>query len=123
MKIVNLNHVSLEVIDVDATIRFYEDVVGLRQIARPAFGFPGAWFRIGDYQELHLIGGNKQRVSSSSRGDHFAVTVETIESAMEQLKSKGVSFTGPHNRPDGAKQIFCNDPDGHVVEFCTVPAK
>ena len=48
---------ALHVEDVDRTIRFYTDVLGLSQIPRPNFQFPGAWFRIGADQELHIIGG------------------------------------------------------------------
>ena len=120
MRILQLNHASLEVIDVAKTTRFYEEVVGLVQIPRPAFGFPGTWFRVGVDQELHLIGGAGQRVSSSSRGDHFAIGVDSIEAAIERLNAHHIPFKGPHHRPDGAKQVFFEDPDGHVVEFCTL---
>jgi len=124
MKIIHLNHVALQVKNVEATVRFYEDIVGLKQIPRPAFGFPGAWFRIGVDQELHLIDGAAGQASQSNRGDHFAMMVDSIEEAEAMLRGKGITFKGPHHRPDGAKQIFFEDPDGHVVEFCTaVPAK
>ena len=123
MKIIHLNHTALQVKDVAVTIRFYEEVVGLKQISRPAFGFPGAWFRIGVDQELHLIQGAPEHISSSSRGDHYAMMVDSITEAEALLKSNGVAYKGPHHRPDGAKQIFFEDPDGHVIEFCTAPGK
>ena len=122
MKIIHLNHVALQVKDVDVTTRFYEDVIGLKQIPRPDFGFRGTWFRLGVDQELHLIDAAAGGVSSSSRGDHFAMMVDSIDRAAEHLKSRGVTFTGPKHRPDGAFQIFFEDPDGHVIEFCTAPA-
>lgn len=56
MKVLQLNHVALHVADVSASVRFYSDVLKLEEIPRPAFRFPGAWFRLGVDQELHLIG-------------------------------------------------------------------
>ena len=51
-----LHHVSLPVGDLERSRRFYREVLGLAEIARPPFPFPSAWFRLGD-RELHLIGG------------------------------------------------------------------
>ncbi|HJX30081.1 MAG TPA: VOC family protein [Thermoanaerobaculia bacterium] len=43
-----LHHVSLPVGDLERSRRFYREVLGLEEIARPPFPFPGAWFRLGD---------------------------------------------------------------------------
>ena len=39
-----LNHVALHVKDVANSCEFYERVLELQQIPRPAFDFPGAWY-------------------------------------------------------------------------------
>ena len=121
MRITQLNHVALHVADVDRSVRFYRDTLGLDQIDRPAFDFPGAWFRLGADQELHLIG----RDAPSASGDfsppherHFAFKVEDIDAASRELAEQDIEHRGPAPRPDGAKQIFLRDPDGHVVELC-----
>jgi catechol 2,3-dioxygenase-like lactoylglutathione lyase family enzyme len=127
MRIWQLNHVALQVSDVERSVRFFRDVLGLEPMPRPAFGFAGAWFRIGPAdprgagQELHLIEGRDERVFSSSRGNHFAMLVESMADAERRLRELGVEFTGPKDRPDGAAQIFLRDPDGNVVELCTLP--
>ena len=41
-----IHHVSINVRDVDAAIRFYVDLLGMQQIERPDRGGPGAWLRI-----------------------------------------------------------------------------
>ena len=65
MKILELNHVAIHVADVERSSAFYRDVLRLEMIPRPAFDFPGAWFRLGAAQELHLIG---RRVRGRSAG-------------------------------------------------------
>ena len=119
MTIIELNHVALFVADVERSARFYRDGLGLALLPRPDFDFPGAWFRLGAQQELHLIGGRlKGPADDSSRGGHFALQVADVPGVAAELKAKGIGFRGPGRRPDGALQIFLEDPDGHVVELC-----
>lgn len=122
MKITQLNHVALHVADVDRSTRFYRDM-GLSEIDRPAFNFPGAWFRIGADQELHLIARSAQDAEGYSipRERHWAMRVDDIAAAAAHLQSCGIEFESAKPRPDGAKQIFLRDPDGHVVELCELP--
>lgn len=121
MRITQLNHVALHVEDVGRSSRFYGEVLGLEPIPRPAFTFPGAWFRLGQDQELHLIGDRNQPVHSNNRGNHMALRVQSIIDAQNMLGSRGVEHFGPKQRPDGAWQIFVVDPDGHYVELCELP--
>jgi len=119
MQITELNHVALFVADVERSKRFYRDRLGLPLLPRPDFDFPGAWLRLGTRQELHLIGGRlKGPVDDSSRGGHLALEVPDIRAAAADLRAQGLVFRGPGRRPDGAMQIFLEDPDGHLVEFC-----
>ena len=123
MNITQLNHVALHVTDLEASRRFYADVLGLQPIPRPAFDFPGAWFRLGVDQELHLIAGGKEGSVPAARRGHYALMVDSMAAAEANLKSRGVPFRGPKPRPDGAQQIFLADPDGYAIELCTpVPA-
>jgi catechol 2,3-dioxygenase-like lactoylglutathione lyase family enzyme len=36
----NLFHVAIKTNDLDATVRFYTEVLGLHKVARPDFGYP-----------------------------------------------------------------------------------
>ena len=117
MKIDQLNHVALHVADVTVSTAFYRDVLGLAPLARPDFGFPGAWFRIGVDQELHLISGRDPEIVGGNRSTHYAMRVTDADAAAARLREHGVDFSGPKARPDGAKQIFFKDPDGHTVEL------
>src|SRR5205807_4283314 len=73
MKIQELNHVAIHVSEVEKSCEFYRRVLQLEAIPRPAFTFPGAWFRLGANQELHLIGDRAEPVFSHNRGNHFAL--------------------------------------------------
>lgn len=118
MRISQLNHVALHVEDVETSCEFYRTVLQLPEIPRPAFDFPGAWFALGpDGQQLHLIGERDKSVHSHSRGTHFALRVENIEEVVRHFRQQEASFLGPRPRPDGATQIFVQDPDGHWIEL------
>jgi lactoylglutathione lyase len=126
MKIRQLNHVALHVANLDSSCRFYEQVLQLRPIDRPAFNFAGAWFELSPAsasmprQELHLIARDPQN-HTPPRERHFALWVDGIDAAHAHLKQLGVQYQGPKRRPDGAMQIFLRDPDDHMIELCTLP--
>lgn len=119
MKFLELNHVAVHVADVAKSRDFYQRVLRLEPIPRPAFTFPGAWFRLGQTQELHLIGDRSLPVVSHNRGTHFALLVDDVDAWEQHLVSTGYPFFPRKIRPDGAWQIFLIDPDGHYLELCT----
>jgi len=120
LKFLQLNHVALHVADVEKSAAFYRDVLRLEPIPRPAFSFPGAWFRLGVDQELHLIGGRDRAVVSHNRGNHFALLVDDFDAWEKYLTENYVKFAPRRTRPDGAQQLYVIDPDGHYVELCTL---
>ena len=99
-----LNHVAIHVADVEASCRFYEDVLRLEKIPRPAFRFPGAWFRLGVDQELHLIGGRTADTNSHHRGNHWALMVDDLDAWWLHIQSLdlpgrfGVAHRTPRTR-------------------------
>lgn len=117
MNIDLLHHVAINIVDLDVSIAFYRDVLGLEEIERPDFDFPGAWFRLGTDQELHLIGRSVDPINVVPSERHMAFRVKDIAATQAELKEKGVDFNGPKHRPDGVPQIFLVDPDGHVIEL------
>lgn len=118
MKALQLNHVALHVANVDASVAFYRDTMKLPMMDRPDFDFPGAWFLLGEDQELHLIGDRDQPVYSHHRGGHFALIVDSLDEWESHLDACGAARLPRKTRPDGALQTFVRDPDGHWVELC-----
>ena len=54
MTIRRLDHVTILTTDTEKTVRFYFDVFGFTQGARPNFAFPGAWLYCHDKPILHI---------------------------------------------------------------------
>jgi lactoylglutathione lyase len=121
MTILELNHIAIYITDVNRSSAFYREVLRLEPIPRPAFNFPGAWFRLGGNQELHLLADCGPAFFSSHDRNHFALRVDNIEAWEDHLKRSGADFAAKKRRPDGAWQVFLRDPDGHSIELFTPP--
>ncbi len=119
MTVLELNHVAIHVTDVQRSGEFYRLALRLDPIPRPAFTFPGAWFRLGTHQELHLIGQHGEPFSPTNRNNHFALRVDDLDAWERHLKSVGAGFAPKKQRPDGAWQVYVTDPDGHTIELFT----
>jgi lactoylglutathione lyase len=119
VKTLELNHVAIHVKDVGASCAFYSGVLKLQPLPRPAFDFPGAWFQLGQVQELHIIGDRLEPVFSHNRGNHFALRVDNLDQWENHINSLSYPHLPRKRRPDGAAQLFLQDPDGHVIELFT----
>jgi len=106
-----LQHVALDVDDLDAALRFYA-LLGFDAIPRPDFGFPGAWLRAGEAQ-IHLL---QVDDPAPHRSNHVALWVEDVDAAVEHLRSHGLKVSSPSPVGDG-RQSFLKDPSGNLIEL------
>ena len=121
-----IDHITLVVADLELTRQFYVDVLGMQQVVRPEFSFPGLWFQAGNTQ-IHATltdansgqaGWSDQGAAMASRGHHFGFEVDDANAATDALKQHGIEIiSGPKHRPDGPLQVYFADPDGHLVEL------
>ncbi len=119
LSVLELNHVALYVRDLDASVYFYGEVLGLPVLPRPDFGFAGAWFALGS-QQLHLNVDTQNR-DKERHSLHVAFLVQDAAAAAQALQERGVALQrGPSLRPDGAVQVFLHDPDGYLLEIVSV---
>ncbi|MCI0376506.1 MAG: DUF1805 domain-containing protein [Gemmataceae bacterium] len=126
----SIDHNTLVVKDLEASRRFYVDVLGMREVPRPAFSFAGLWFQAGVTQ-IHLIlefpgsgpaGNLVPPEKRSARTHHVAFLVDDAVAVVPRLKAQGVPIVADVKpRPDGYMQVFVTDPDGHVIELCSPP--
>ncbi|CAG9621622.1 VOC family protein [Sutcliffiella rhizosphaerae] len=121
IKYENIHHVSLCVTDIERSKQFYGGLLGLIEVERPNFDFPGAWYQIGSSQ-LHLIQNNgaeslRSSKTIDSRDGHFAIRVKSYEDTLQYLNDHGLKVEAKPNSKSGFKQIFCMDPDNNLIEF------
>jgi catechol 2,3-dioxygenase-like lactoylglutathione lyase family enzyme/uncharacterized protein YunC (DUF1805 family) len=130
LRVKSIDHVTLVVKDLERSRRFYADILGMREIHRPAFSFAGSWFQAGTTQ-IHLIleytgsgpaGNLLPAAQRTPRTQHLAFAVEDADAAFGHLQRFDVPvISSPKPRPDGYTQVFVTDPDGHLVELCSPP--
>jgi glyoxylase I family protein len=120
----SLHHVSLIVTDLERARAFYTGILGLREMERPPFDFPGIWYSVGNTdQQLHLIvhGGETKRTGRiDTRDGHFAIRVSNYEQTLEWLRKQNVEHTANPDSITGFTQIFLMDPDHNVIECNSV---
>ena len=125
----SLHHVSIPVADLERAKQFYEEILGLTEITRPPFDFPGAWYQLGDRQ-LHLIVHDestfREKKHVDSRDIHFAIRVNSYRKTRDFLLSKGFQpeaddeFKRMKENPQsitGWPQLYIMDPDRNVIEL------
>jgi catechol 2,3-dioxygenase-like lactoylglutathione lyase family enzyme len=115
-----LHHLAVPVTDLDRAKRFYAGVLGLKEIARPAFSFDGAWYQAGD-RDIHLIvvsdpSLNRDRKLDMADG-HFALRVTSFREAKAHLEAAGCAMRVTIGGPTGFPQIHIMDPDHNIVEI------
>ena len=116
-----LHHVSITVTDLERARHFYGTILGLRELPRPDFDFPGAWYALGDRQ-LHLIVHPPTRTlrgttAIDGRDGHFALRVADVDVALEVLRRHEVPLLERRNNATPWAQIYVTDPDGNVIEL------
>src|SRR5207302_6440237 len=142
-----LHHVGITVKDLDASIRFYHDVLGLGFVNEPspwfdapelgpAVGVPGAALRqvslkLGDttLERLEYKSPPSETatplVSNNPGASHVAFLVDDIEATKAELEAKGIAFFSPVNVVDegvltGWRWVYFSDPDGYPLELVEV---
>jgi len=108
-----LDHVSILVTDLDKSRRFYRDLLGLKEIAKPrTFQFKVLWFDLGN-QQLHLLLKDKPDTLSPR---HFALRVRDVAAARNYFREAGLATEETTLIP-GADRFFVYDPDGNRIEI------
>ena len=121
-KIVGLAHIGVRVSDMDASIRFYTEVLGFELTHRQMLGTTElAFLNIGTCL-IELIHPANFEPRQAGQVDHIAMEVKDIEMLVCRLIEKRVPFLSNNinDAPallDGVKNIFFTGPDGERFEF------
>jgi len=114
-----IHHVSVIVADINRSLYFYHEVLGLPiDPARPEMTFPGAWLKVNQIQQIHLLQldnpDSVERPAHGGRDRHAAFQVEDLGLIENALENAGIEFSRSHS---GRAAIFCRDPDGNTLEL------
>ncbi|HTU18162.1 MAG TPA: VOC family protein [Gemmataceae bacterium] len=113
LAITQIDHVSVIITDVERSRRFYREILGLTEIAKPrTFDFVVLWFDLGD-QQLHLLHKNE---ADSRSPRHFALRVADVQAARRHFRQHDVPIQETTPIP-GADRFFIFDPDGNRIEI------
>ncbi|TVY06854.1 VOC family protein [Paenibacillus cremeus] len=124
-----LEHIGVKVNDMDASVKFYTEVLGMRLANRARLddgvelGFLS--FPDSDNIEIELIGRGSDGLSDNGKVHHIAFTVSDIEAEVERLKGLGVTMIDEEPREilGGVKIAFFFGPDGERLEYFQPLAK
>jgi lactoylglutathione lyase len=142
--ITDYNHTSFTVTNIDKSIHFYRDILGMKLMSladRPLEYVKTVTTITLEMKIAYLNGygltlelieymGSKKNNNISSPDNigsgHICFNVDDIFSHMESLESKGVRFLGlPTKIPAGVNKggyvVYSTDPDGIVIEFIMNP--
>ena len=127
MSVSALNHYNIRPWDLERTMEFYVEVVGLTVGYRPPVGFPGYWLYAGDAALVHLQGARPGespaeppapgRPASTGYIDHIAFAAADLKATRARLEAQGVAFTERLVPRDGQTLVTVQDPMGVRVEL------
>ena len=121
-----LLHTMIRVGDLDRSIRFYTDVLGMRLLRRkdyPDGRFTLAFVGYGDEADHTVIelthNWDTKSYDLGNGFGHLAVSVPDAAAACEAVKAKAGKVTRPAGpmKHGGSVIAFVEDPDGYKIEF------
>jgi catechol 2,3-dioxygenase-like lactoylglutathione lyase family enzyme len=112
-----LDHYNIAPRDLEATMKFYTEVIGLTEGYRPPFGVPGAWLYCGDRAVVHLLPAKSARDGPTGRLDHIAFMANDLPAMIASLRRHGCAYDIRTIESAGIHQVFLRDPDGIQVEM------
>lgn len=112
-----INHVTTMVKDTARAMKFYNDLVGIKQIQSQVDNPNITWLQLESGIMVHLI--ETPDAPAKPEAVHHAFEVEDFEGTKNILRENGFEIQREGIRYDGQAFLFIADPDGNRVEFCT----
>ncbi len=122
MKVGKLLHTRMRVSDMEQTIKFYTDVLGLDVLERKTSprGSHLAFLKAPNSEVLIELCSFPASGAVQVQEDlvHLAFEVEDMDHTIQELSSKGIPITdGPTTSSSGSRFIFIDAPDGYEIEL------
>ena len=126
MKVTKLLHTRMRVSDMEQTIAFYTNVLGLEVLERKVSprGSHLAFLKVPNSEELIELTSFPPSGPMKVQEDlvHLAFQVESLDDTIASLTAMGVKITdGPTQSSSGSRFIFIEAPDGYEIELIERP--
>lgn len=121
-----LFHLAIKTADLAATRAFWTGVIGLREIARPDFGYPGAWLACGQpggQAIIHVYAGGPAMgpEGRAPRGtgaiDHVSLACSGYHAYVDRFRTAGLDWREFLVPGTTLWQLFVHDPSGVQLEL------
>ena len=125
-RVVGADHTNWRVRDVEASVSFYEDVLGLRAYNLDEYRAGKSSLvsiRVSESFILHLRPDSEFESTGSGGYDHLALVLEntTPEILARHLANHGVNVERSLSNPEGAQGVgpalYVRDPDSYLIEL------
>lgn len=144
------NHVGLTVADIERSIRFYRDTLGMELIRRRPrvdddyvqrqTGYPGVVLNVASFkpspnssvtlevvQYMTHAGEPADPATNRAGSGHLCLLVDDLKACYEELRAKGVRFKSEPVRitagpNEGGYVVYFLDPDGYPLELFQPPS-
>jgi lactoylglutathione lyase len=117
-----LLHTRYRVDDLQRTVKFYQDVLGLQEVRRHKSprGSELVFLKAPGSEELielcHYPASGPVKVQQDLT--HLAFEVDSLSDFGKHLESLGLKYSdGPHLKPDGGGIAFIDAPEGYEIEL------
>jgi catechol 2,3-dioxygenase-like lactoylglutathione lyase family enzyme len=115
--VAHINHVSINALNLEESVRFYEELLGAERIDTPNFGIPVQWLALGRTQ-LHLFERDLQPTSHH----HLGITVDDVEPVYRAAELRHAFDHDAFGNvlvelPGDVVQLYLRDPAGNLVEI------
>ena len=122
MKVRKLLHTRYRLNDLERSVRFYKDVLGLEEIRRSKSprGSELVFLRTPGSEELIELCSfpSSGPVQVQTDLTHLAFEVENLEAFAKHLEAHGLKYSdGPHYKDNGGGFAFIDAPEGYEIEL------
>lgn len=121
-----LFHLAIKTDDLALTRAFWCGVIGLREVARPDFGYPGAWLACpqpGGQAIVHIyaggpaLGGAARVASGTAAIDHVSLACAGYHAYRARFQAAGLDWREFLVPGTSLWQLFVYDPSGVQLEL------
>ena len=115
-----LAHACFTVSDLERSIHFYRDGLGLGQafdFTRPTGHRFGVYLHAGGRNFVELFEGQVSAPAEGQSYRHICLEVDDIEATVHTLRDRGIEVSEPKLGGDQSYQAWITDPDGNRIEL------